>query len=146
MRWDHETDVVCVGSGAGGMSAALTASIEGLQTLIVEKTSVVGGSTAVSGGAVWIPNNSQSSGLGHEDSIQKAKLYLDRIVCDWTSDEMKLAFLEAGPAMLEYRIPPARGRWHPKVTRGTVFAWGKPPVARLGEKMSRTRSSLRFRF
>ena len=84
------------------MSAALTASIEGLQTLIVEKTSVVGGSTAVSGGAVWIPNNSQSSGLGHEDSIQKAKLYLDRIVGNWTSDEMKLAFLEAGPAMLEY--------------------------------------------
>ena len=75
------------------MSAALTASIEGLQTLIVEKTPVVGGSTAVSGGAVWIPNNPQAHAVGHPNSIEKAKLYLDRIVGNWTSDEMKLAFL-----------------------------------------------------
>ena len=101
-QWEHETDVVCVGSGAGGMSAALTASIEGLQALIVEKAPVVGGSTAVSGGAVWIPNNPQAHAVGQPDSIEKAKLYLDRIVGNWASDEMKLAFLRAGPAMIEY--------------------------------------------
>lgn len=101
-RWDEETDVVCVGAGAGGMSAALTASIEGLKPIIVEKTAFVGGSTAISGGAVWIPNNAQAAGLGHADSLEKAKLYLDRIVGNWTSDAMKLAFLEAGPAMLAY--------------------------------------------
>lgn len=101
-RWDEEFDVVCVGAGAGGMAAALTAAIEGLKVLIVEKTPFVGGSTAVSGGAVWIPNNAQSVGLGHEDSIEKAKLYLDRIVGNWSSDAMKMAFLEAGPKMLDF--------------------------------------------
>jgi len=102
LQWDIETDVVCVGAGAGGMSAALTASIEGLEVMVVEKTPFVGGSTAVSGGAVWIPNNPQGAALGHDDSIGKAKLYLDRIVGNWASDEMKLAFLEAGPKMVDY--------------------------------------------
>jgi succinate dehydrogenase/fumarate reductase flavoprotein subunit len=100
--WDLETDVICIGSGAGGMSAALTAAIEGLDVLIVEKTQYVGGSTAVSGGAVWIPNNPQSSQLGHKDSMEQAKLYLDRIVGNWASDEMKRVFLEAGPEMVRY--------------------------------------------
>lgn len=100
--WDEETDVVCIGAGAGGMSAALTAAIEGLQVVIVEKTDRVGGSTAVSGGAVWIPNNAQSEGAGHPDTLVAAKLYLDRIVGNWSSDAMKMAFLEAGPRMLDY--------------------------------------------
>lgn len=82
------------------MAAALTAAIAGLDVVIVEKTDRVGGSTAVSGGAVWIPNNAQSAGVGHPDTLAAAKLYLDRIVGNWSSDAMKLAFLEAGPKML----------------------------------------------
>ncbi|QCI69375.1 FAD-binding protein [Phreatobacter stygius] len=84
------------------MSAALTAAIEGLDVLIIEKTPFVGGSTAVSGGAVWIPNNDQAAGLGHADTPDQAKLYLDQIVGNWSSDTMKRAFLDAGPAMLGY--------------------------------------------
>jgi succinate dehydrogenase/fumarate reductase flavoprotein subunit len=84
------------------MAAALTASIEGLDVLIVEKTDKVGGSTAISGGAVWIPNNAQAAGSGHPDTLATAKLYLDRIVGNWSSDAMKMAFLEAGPKMLDY--------------------------------------------
>ena len=102
IAWDNETDVVCIGAGAGGMAAALTASIEGLDVVILEKTDKVGGSTAISGGAVWIPNNAQSAAVGHPDSPEAAKLYLDRIVGNWTSDAMKLAFLDAGPKMLDY--------------------------------------------
>lgn len=102
MTFDHETDVVCVGSGAGGMAAALTASVEGLDVVIVEKTDRVGGSTAVSGGAVWIPGNDQAAGLGHSDSLDKAELYLDRIVGNHAGDAMKLAFLEEGPRALAY--------------------------------------------
>jgi succinate dehydrogenase/fumarate reductase flavoprotein subunit len=84
------------------MSAALTATIEGLDVVVVEKTPFVGGSTAVSGGAVWIPNNPQSAELGHKDSVEQAKLYLDRIVGNRASDEMKRAFLDAGPEMVTY--------------------------------------------
>ena len=98
--WDHETDVVCVGAGAGGMAAALTAAIEGLDVLLIEKTDKVGGSTAVSGGAVWIPNSDKAVAAGHPDTTEKAKLYLDRIVGNWSSDAMKMAFLDAGPKML----------------------------------------------
>ncbi|GJD50247.1 3-oxosteroid 1-dehydrogenase [Methylobacterium crusticola] len=100
--FDLETDVICVGAGAGGMSAALTAAIEGLGAILVEKTDRVGGSTAVSGGAVWIPGNARSAEAGHPDTLERAKLYLDRIVGNWSSDAMKLAFLEAGPRMLDY--------------------------------------------
>lgn len=55
--WDHETDLVVVGSGGGGMTAALTAKLKGLDSLILEKTEYYGGTTAISGGGVWIPNN-----------------------------------------------------------------------------------------
>jgi len=54
---DEEYDVVVVGSGAAGMSAALTAAKQGLRTVIIEKAAHYGGSTARSGGGVWIPNN-----------------------------------------------------------------------------------------
>ena len=53
----HEYDVVVVGSGAAGMVAALTAAHQGLSTLVVEKAPHYGGSTARSGGGVWVPNN-----------------------------------------------------------------------------------------
>jgi len=54
---DEEYDVVVVGSGAAGMSAALTAAKQGLRTVIIEKAAHYGGSTARSGGGVWIPGN-----------------------------------------------------------------------------------------
>ena len=62
IKWDLEVDALVVGSGAGGMAAALTAREEGLDVLLVEKTDRIGGSTAISGGALWIPLNAQSEG------------------------------------------------------------------------------------
>ena len=72
MHWDHETDVVVAGSGAGGMTAALTAHEAGLDVLLVEKTDRIGGSTAISGGALWIPLNSQTEAAGHPDSFERS--------------------------------------------------------------------------
>src|ERR1700743_3003191 len=55
--WNHEVEFVVVGSGCGGLTAALTANAGGLDTLVIEKAGVYGGSTALSGGNIWIPNN-----------------------------------------------------------------------------------------
>lgn len=99
--WDEEVDAIIVGSGAAGMAAAITAKLGGLNVLLLEKTDRIGGSTAVSGGAVWLPLNAQSAGAGHPDSFDQVWTYLEQTVGDSASPEMMRAFLDAGPKMLE---------------------------------------------
>ena len=69
-------DVLVVGSGAAGMSAALTARIEGLDVLVVEKAPVFGGTTARSGGWLWIPGSSQARAAGVADSPDAVRGYV----------------------------------------------------------------------
>ena len=73
---DDECDVVVVGSGAAGMAAALTAAKSGLRTVVVEKAAHFGGSTARSGGGVWIPNNEVLQRDGVDDTPEAARTYL----------------------------------------------------------------------
>lgn len=54
-NWDQQFDVIVVGSGAGGMTAALCSQALGLSSVVLEKTDRYGGTTAVSGGGIWIP-------------------------------------------------------------------------------------------
>lgn len=107
IKWDKEVDALVVGSGAGGMSAALTASVAGLDVLLIEKTDRIGGSTAISGGALWIPLNAQTEAAGHPDSFDKVWTYLQETVGAAASDEMKRAYLDAGPRMMDDLV--ARG-------------------------------------
>lgn len=100
--WDHETDVLVVGSGAAGMAAALTAHIEGAQVLLVEKTDRIGGSTAISGGAVWAPLNSQSAAVGHPDTLEQVMTYLHHTVGDAAPEAMQRAFLAACAEAVDY--------------------------------------------
>lgn len=100
--WDHEVDVLVVGSGAGGMAAAITASVEGASVLLVEKTDRIGGSTAISGGAVWAPLNSQSAAAGHPDTFDKVWTYLRATVGDAAPEAMQRAFLGACGEAVEY--------------------------------------------
>ena len=72
----QEYDVVVVGSGAAGMVAALTAAHQGLSTVVVEKAAHYGGSTARSGGGVWIPNNEILKRDGVKDTAEAARTYL----------------------------------------------------------------------
>ncbi|PTN49719.1 FAD-binding dehydrogenase, partial [Achromobacter xylosoxidans] len=104
ITWDKEVDALVVGSGAGGMAAALTAREEGLDVLLVEKTGRIGGSTAISGGALWIPLNAQTEAAGHPDSFEKVWTYLEQTVGAAAPDDMKRAYLEAGPRMMDYLV------------------------------------------
>ncbi|WP_223281324.1 FAD-dependent oxidoreductase [Streptomyces antnestii] len=100
--WDHEYDVVVVGSGGGGLTAAITAQLHGMSALVVEKTDRYGGSTALSGGGLWIPDNLYLQQAGQSDSFDNAMDYLDATVGDQVSRERKHAYLTRGQEMLKF--------------------------------------------
>lgn len=95
-------DLVVVGSGAAGLSCALTARHLGLSVVVLEKTPWIGGSTAYSGGAVWIPNNPQQVAAGAAEPPEQALDYLRHEVGNHGSVEHWRAFLDAGPKMLRF--------------------------------------------
>lgn len=101
-QWDEEYELVVLGAGAGGMTAALVASIEGLRTLLIEKSDQVGGTTAYSSGTVWIPDNAQQRQLGVTSDGAAALVYLDALVGSRASRELRKAFIAAGGEMLDY--------------------------------------------
>ena len=68
-QWDMEADVVSIGSGIGGLSAAITAHENGASALVLERTEQVGGVTALSMGEVWVAGNHHAAELGIEDSL-----------------------------------------------------------------------------
>ena len=100
--WDHEADLLIVGSGGGGMTAAITGKRKGLNPLILEKTEYYGGSTAISGGGVWIPNNHLMAKAGIEDSKESARIYLKSIIGDRPSDAKVEAFIQHAPEAIKY--------------------------------------------
>ncbi|MGH3734676.1 MAG: 3-oxosteroid 1-dehydrogenase [Micromonosporaceae bacterium] len=112
---DVEYDLVVVGSGAAGMTAALTAAHRGLSVLVIEKAGLFGGSTARSGGGVWIPNNHVLARDGISDTPEAARRYLAHIVGDGSPDANQRAFLKHGPEMLSFvlRHTPVEFTWVP---------------------------------
>jgi len=98
----QEYDVVVVGSGAAGMVAALTAAHQGLSTVVVEKAPHYGGSTARSGGGVWIPNNEILKRDGVKDTPDEARKYLHAIIGDVVPAEKIDTYLDRGPEMLSF--------------------------------------------
>jgi len=102
MEFDEEFDVVVLGAGAGGMIAALVAAQAGARTLLVEKTTQAGGTTARSGGAVWIPGNHQQDALEQTGDARTALQYLDALVGARGNRALRAAFIEHGPQMLRY--------------------------------------------
>ena len=98
--WDRECDVLVVGSGAGALVGALLAATAGLRTVLVEKTDQFGGTTAYSGGGLWIPLCGPSRRAGVGDSRRDVDTYLDATVGP-ARRELRDAYLDAGPRVID---------------------------------------------
>ena len=99
-----EVDVLVIGSGGGGMSAAIVAAKHGLNVLVTEKTQYFGGTTAYSGGGAWIPCNRMMSQVKLTDSREAAEKYIKAVVGDYLRPDRLKAFLDHGPDMIDYFV------------------------------------------
>ena len=107
--FDETFDFVVAGSGGGSMVAALVARAAGKSALVLEKTGLIGGTTARSGGVMWIPNNPFMAQAGIADSTEQATMYLDHVVGDsndtpGASRARRQAYVVEGPRMLDFLI------------------------------------------
>jgi 3-oxosteroid 1-dehydrogenase len=100
--FDHVVDVLIVGSGGGGMAAALTAQASGLNALVVEKSPCFGGSTALSGGGIWVPGAPAQRREGYTPSPEGVVEYLLKITDGLVSEARIRQYVESAPQMLEF--------------------------------------------
>ncbi|MFC4377072.1 3-oxosteroid 1-dehydrogenase [Nocardia halotolerans] len=112
---DREYDVVVVGSGAAGMTAALTAAHHGLSVVVLEKAAHYGGSTARSGGGVWIPGNKALLASGRPDDREDARTYLHSIIGDVVPAEKIDTYLDRGAEAFDFVLEhsPLKMNWVP---------------------------------
>ena len=101
-EFDRVVDVLVVGSGGGGMTAALTAQAAGLDTLVVEKAAQFGGSTALSGGGIWVPGAPSQRREGYVLDPEETFIYLKRITDGLVSDERLRTYVDAAPEMMDF--------------------------------------------
>ena len=145
-------DVLVVGSGAGGLAAATVAAARGLEVVVAEKDRYVGGTTALSGGFMWIPNNPVSVRDGVRDSAEAVRTYLRHEAGNHFNAECVDAFLANGPeaveffetkTVLRFEAASAFSDYHPTAPGGT--AGGRSIVAEpydakgLGKELARLR-------
>lgn len=103
-EWDEEVDVLIAGSGAGALMSAITAADRGAKVLVVEKSSEYGGTSATSGGGIWIPNSHLGAAAGLKDSPEEAFRYLRALSSPNVPDENIRAFVRYAPEMLEVMV------------------------------------------
>jgi succinate dehydrogenase/fumarate reductase flavoprotein subunit len=155
MRASDAFDVVVIGAGAGGMTAAAVAAAEGLRVLVIEKTEFVGGTTAWSGGMVWIPTNAKMKQASLDDSPSDAANYLAATVPENENADLRETFLARGPEAIEYleantemRLWPVKTYpdYYPEKPGATASGRVLEPVtfdgARLGANFKRLRPPL----
>lgn len=125
---DSEVDLLVVGSGTG-LAAALAAHELGLSVLVVEKSSHVGGSTARSGGALWLPASQVIEECGGTDPSRRAHTYLEAVVADSAPQQRSTAYLDNLPATVDMlrRTTPMKLFWakeysdyHPEAPGGSA--------------------------
>ncbi len=123
-------DVLVVGSGAGGMTTAIVARKAGLDVMICEKAPVFGGTTAFSGGVLWIPGNRHGKPNAQDDTIDAARTYLRAELGNFYDEAAIDTFLAHGPEMLEFFeretevrfVPTLYPDYHPTRPGGSMSA------------------------
>jgi succinate dehydrogenase/fumarate reductase flavoprotein subunit len=101
-HWDKETDVLVVGSGGAGLVASLAGRDAGASVIVLEKSATVGGTTAVSGGVVWVPTNHHMAEVGIADSRDEALLYMKRLADGRGDEKLIETYVDQAPAMLRF--------------------------------------------
>ena len=101
-KWQLEVDVVVIGSGAAGAVAALAAHAGKARVAMLEKTDKFGGTTAVSGGVVWVPNNRHMAEVGIADTFDDALAYVTRLADGRSEPALIRRYLEVAPEMLDF--------------------------------------------
>ncbi|HWS67324.1 MAG TPA: FAD-dependent oxidoreductase [Steroidobacteraceae bacterium] len=104
MRWDREVDVVIIGAGAAGMTAAIVAKSEGLEPLVLEKTDQIGGTAALSVGMMWFVDSEPMRAAGFKDSFEKARRYFAATVGNSVARSLQDAYIEQGRVALDYLL------------------------------------------
>ncbi len=143
-------DVVVMGSGAAGLTAALVAAKAGHSVAVLEKAPHFGGTTAISGGGIWIPGSPQAMAEGVDDSIEKAREYVLGVVGNRAERDLIDAYLANGPEMVawlassshvDFQISPPSSDWYPDVPGAVDFGRLLAPAeyngTRLGEDFER---------
>ena len=99
----EDFEVIVLGSGAAALASAVSASGHGAQKVgIFEKASVLGGTSAMSGGMIWIPGNHHMAEQGIEDSREEALTYLASLSHDRMRSELVEAYIDTGPTMVKW--------------------------------------------
>lgn len=111
-HWDEQVDLLVLGTGAGGLAAAVTGVQEGLSVLVLEKTEFLGGTTAYSAGTCWIPNNRFQRAAGITDDARVASGYLDRLVGDKAPRQVRESYLRHGSEAIDYLDRIGVKFWH----------------------------------
>ncbi|MET0547426.1 MAG: FAD-dependent oxidoreductase [Caulobacterales bacterium] len=100
--WTESADVVVIGSGSAGMSAALSAHEAGSKVLVLERSQKLGGTSAVSGGLPWVPNNHHMHEVGCADSREEALTYLRRLSAGKMDDALCETFVDTAPGVIKF--------------------------------------------
>jgi 3-oxosteroid 1-dehydrogenase len=102
MSWDEQFDLVCVGSGAGGLSAAITAADAGARAVVLERGPLLGGVTALSLGQIWLGNNHLAEAAGIADTVPETSQYLDFLAAGLIDRVRQQGFIEHAREALQY--------------------------------------------